>query len=86
MSPAPVIEVVNVAKSFALGRQGLLGRRKTLRALAGVNLTVAAGETLGIVGESGCGKSTLARVMVRLLRPEHLAACHFAVAAQAPPA
>jgi oligopeptide/dipeptide ABC transporter ATP-binding protein len=70
MSSAPVIEVVNVAKSFALGREGLLGRRKKLRALAGVNLTVVAGETLGIVGESGCGKSTLARVMVRLLRPD----------------
>ena len=70
MSPAPVIEVVNVAKSFRLGREGLLGRRKTLRALADVNLAIAAGETLGIVGESGCGKSTLARVMVRLLRPD----------------
>jgi len=70
MSPAPIIEVVDVAKSFALGREGLLGRRMTLRALAGVNLTVLAGDTLGIVGESGCGKSTLARVMVRLLRPD----------------
>jgi oligopeptide/dipeptide ABC transporter ATP-binding protein len=70
VTPAPVIEVVNVVKSFDLGRDGLLGRRRTLRALAGVNLTVVAGETLGIVGESGCGKSTLARVMVRLLRPD----------------
>jgi oligopeptide transport system ATP-binding protein len=70
VSPAPIIEVVDVAKSFPLARDRVLGPRRTLRALAGVNLAVAAGETLGIVGESGCGKSTLARVMVRLLRPD----------------
>jgi peptide/nickel transport system ATP-binding protein len=35
----------------------------------GVSLTIAPGETFGLVGESGCGKSTLGRCVVRLLKP-----------------
>ena len=35
----------------------------------GVDLSIAPGETLGVIGESGCGKSTLARVMAGLEKP-----------------
>ncbi|MHB9861823.1 oligopeptide/dipeptide ABC transporter ATP-binding protein [Streptomyces sp. YIM S03343] len=50
-------------------RSGGLFTRDRVYALTGADLSVAPGETVGVVGESGCGKSTLAKVLVGITRP-----------------
>jgi oligopeptide transport system ATP-binding protein len=47
----------------------LRARYRQLKAVDGISFDLAAGETLGVVGESGCGKSTLARAILLLIRP-----------------
>ncbi|HKN02269.1 MAG TPA: oligopeptide/dipeptide ABC transporter ATP-binding protein [Candidatus Binataceae bacterium] len=66
----PLLRVEDLWKEFPAGSDGLLSRTKlTLKAVAGVNLEIRRGETLGLVGESGSGKSTLGRLILRLLEP-----------------
>ena len=62
------LEFQNVRKTYRT-RRGIFGAVHEMEAVAGVDLTVAHGETVGLVGESGCGKSTLARLAVRLEPP-----------------
>ncbi|MGN6463293.1 MAG: ABC transporter ATP-binding protein [Pseudolabrys sp.] len=64
-----LIEVRDLKKDFPM-RGGLFGRvRDHVRAIAGVDLDINQGETVGLVGESGCGKSTLGRCVTRLIEP-----------------
>lgn len=65
----PLIEVRGLTKHFRLPGGWLTGRARYVYAVENVDLTIEAGETLGLVGESGCGKTTLGRMVLRLIEP-----------------
>src|SRR5262245_41115404 len=64
-----LLEVTGLTKHYPI-RTGFFGRvTGQVRAVDGVDLTLAAGRTLGLVGESGSGKTTLGRCVLRLIEP-----------------
>jgi peptide/nickel transport system ATP-binding protein len=66
----PLLLATGLRKHFPIPG-GLLGRAtRVVRAVDDLTLSVAKGETLGVVGESGCGKSTVARLLIRLIKPD----------------
>ena len=63
-----LIEVDDLRVHYRTGA-GLFAAKREVKAVDGVSLNIAKGETLGLVGESGCGKSTLGRAILRLTEP-----------------
>ena len=65
----PLLQAEGLVKDFPI-RGGVLSRTVGyVSAVAGVDIEVDKGETLGLVGESGCGKSTTGRLLLNLITP-----------------
>ena len=62
---APVIEIANLTKEYEVG----FLRKKKVRALDGLSLSVNSGEIFGFLGPNGAGKTTTLKLMMRLLYP-----------------
>jgi oligopeptide transport system ATP-binding protein len=67
---APLLEVRGLAMHFPI-TEGMVVSRKVgdVKAVDGIDFSIARGETLGLVGESGCGKTTTGRCILRLEKP-----------------
>ena len=64
----PLLRVDKLVKEFVIGG-GIFSPLECVHAVNEVSFDLAAGETLGLVGESGCGKSTTGRCILRLIEP-----------------
>jgi oligopeptide/dipeptide ABC transporter ATP-binding protein len=68
MATDDLLEVRGLKKYYTVGG-GLFRRERIVKAVDGIDLALAAGRTLALVGESGCGKTTTAKTILRLETP-----------------
>jgi len=62
-------EVADIARETLVDLRGLTVAYGDMIAVDGIDLTIGAGEILGLAGESGCGKTTVANALMQILRP-----------------
>jgi oligopeptide/dipeptide ABC transporter ATP-binding protein len=66
----PLLELRNLVREFPITAGAVLQRKVgSVKAVSDVSFELAAGQTLGLVGESGCGKTTIGKMIVALERP-----------------
>ena len=66
-----ILRVQNLKKYFPIRRGFFQKITGWVKAVDDVNFEIEQGKTLGLVGESGCGKTTVARLILKLLKPDH---------------
>jgi len=66
----PILQAEGLTKTFTLRSGWFSGKVRTIHAVNGVNVSLAAGKTLGLVGESGCGKTTVSKIIMRAMNPD----------------
>lgn len=64
-----ILGLTNIHKRFRV-KSAFFDKGGVVHAVSGLTMSIAKGDSFGLVGESGCGKTTLGRVALRLLRPE----------------
>ncbi len=72
LDPGSITLRIEGLKKYFPVRRGFFQRAAGwVKAVDGVDFEIEQGKTLGLVGESGCGKSTVARLILKLLEPDH---------------
>ena len=70
MTDAPLVRLEGITRHFPVYKGNVLRRRTgTVKAVDGISISIAPGQTYSLVGESGCGKTTTSRMVLMADQP-----------------